>query len=211
MKTEAKQPRGYFKYTLAADCETSGMAFNSDDPSYNAATGEEYQAVSWGLVVVDTDTLKTVEELYVEIQHDPKYVWNDRAEKVHGLSREHLKKNGVTMEEAVEQIATLILKYWGPESPVCMLGHNVATFDLHFMRRTLRSQGIEVKFANRTVDTNSIGWATLQTYNSDDLFEQVGLVSRDPNNHNALVDAQNALQAVRRIRSIYNHVLESAK
>lgn len=203
-----KQPRGYFKYILAADCETSGMVFNADDPSFDPKNGTEYQAVSWGLIVADSTTLKPVDTLYVEIQHDPKYAWNDGAQKVHGMSREYLAKNGMPMEEAVEQIASLILKYWGPSSPVSMLGHNVMTFDLPFLRRTLRSQGIEVRFANRHVDTNSIGFTVLETHNSDDLFEAVGLVARDPHNHNALVDASNALETARRIRAIYNKMIE---
>jgi hypothetical protein len=205
-----KTPRGYFKYTLAGDCETTGIAIGCDDPTFNAKTGEKYQAVSWGLVVVETDTLKAVDELYVEIQWDKQYTWNAGAEKVHGMSKEYLRENGVPMKEAVEQIGSLILNYWGPDSPVCMLGHNVHTFDMPFMRATLRSQGIEVKFANRHVDTNSIGFAALNTYNSDDLFEMIGLPTRDPSKHNALVDAKNALQVVRSVRAIYDHAIKGA-
>ena len=205
---EAKQPRGYFKYILAADCETSGMVFNAADPSYDPKDGTEYQAVSWGLIVADTKTLKPVDQMYVEIQYDPKYAWSDGAQKVHGMSKEDLAKNGVPMEDAVEQIASLILKYWGPQSPVSMLGHNVMTFDLPFMRRTLHSQGLDVRFANRHVDTNSVGFTVLETHNSDDLFEAIGLPTRDPNNHNALVDAKNALETVRIIRAIYKKIIE---
>lgn len=202
-----KQPRGYFKYTLAVDCETSGVAIGCDDPSHNPTTGETYQALSWGLVVVETNTLKALDELYVEIQYDKQYTWNKGAERIHGMSKEYLRDNGVPMDEAVLQIGELILKYWGPDSPICLLGHNVATFDLQFFRRTMRSQGIEIRFANRHVDTNSIGFACLETYNSDDLFDVVGLPTRDPNKHNALVDAKNALQVVRSVRAIYNHAI----
>lgn len=202
-----KKPRGYFKYTLAVDCETTGIALGADNPAFNPATGEKYQAISWGLIVVDTSTLKSVEELYVEIQWDKKYNWSPQAERVHGMSKEYLRENGVPMEEAVLQIGSLILKYWGATGPICLLGHNVATFDLQFLRETLRTQGVEVRFANRHVDTNGIGFATLETYNSDDLFQLVGLPTRDPSKHNALVDAKNALHVVRTIRTIYNHVI----
>lgn len=202
-----KKPKGYFKYTLAADCETSGIALGCDNPTHNPKTGEKYQAVSWGLVVVETGTLKAVDELYVEIQWDKQYEWNTGAERVHGMSKEYLRENGVPMKEAVEQIGNLILKYWGPDSPICLLGHNVATFDLQFLRSTLRSQGLEIKFANRHVDTNAIGFATLETYNSDDLFEAIGLPVRDPKKHNALIDAKNALAVVRGVRAIYNRII----
>ena len=196
------KPKGYFDYFLSVDCETSGMAFNEDDPSINTKTGQVYQSVSWGLVVVDATTLKTVEELYIEIKWDGESEWDKRAEKVHGLSLAYLEENGMTSEEAVVAIAGLILKYWGPDVPVCLAGHNVQTFDMFFLKRLLRSQGIEIKFGNRHIDTNSIGFGVYQTYNSDDLFDVVGCAKRDK--HNALDDARNVVRAIRVTRSLAN-------
>lgn len=196
------KPKGYFDYFLSVDCETSGMAFNEDDPSINTKTGQVYQSVSWGLVVVDATTLKTVEELYIEIKWDGESEWDKRAEKVHGLSLAYLEENGMTSEEAVVAIAGLILKYWGPDVPVCLAGHNVQTFDMFFLKRLLRSQGIEIKFGNRHIDTNSIGFGVYQTYNSDDLFDVVGCAKRDK--HNALDDARNVVRVIRVTRSLAN-------
>lgn len=200
--TENKKPRGHFDYFLAIDCETSGMAFNEDDPSINTKTGQVYQSVSWGLVVVDATTLKTVEELYLEIKWDGESEWDKRAEKVHGLSLAYLEENGMTSEEAVVAIAGLILKYWGPDVSVCLAGHNVQTFDMFFLKRLLRAQGIEIKFGNRHIDTNSIGFGVYQTYNSDDLFDVVGCAKRDK--HNALDDARNVVRTIRVTRSLAN-------
>lgn len=202
------KPRGYFDYFLSVDCETSGMAFNEDDPSINTKTGQVYQSVSWGLVVVDATTLKTVEELYLEIKWDGESEWDKRAEKVHGLSLAYLEENGMTSEDAVVAIAGLILKYWGPDVPVCLAGHNVQTFDLWFLKRLLRSQGIEIKFGNRHIDTNSIGFGVYQTYNSDDLFDTVGCAKRDK--HNALDDARNVVRAIRVTRSLANECFGGA-
>lgn len=196
------KPRGYFDYFLAIDCETSGMAFNEDDPSINTKTGQIYQSVSWGLIVVDATTLKTVEELYLEIKWDGESEWDKKAEKVHGLSLAYLEEHGMTAEEAVVAIAGLILKYWGPDVPVCLAGHNVQTFDMPFLKRLLRSQGIEIKFGNRHIDTNSIGFGVYQTYNSDDLFEMVGCAKRAE--HNALDDARNVVRSIRVTRSLAN-------
>ena len=128
--TENKKPRGHFDYFLAIDCETSGMSFGTDDPSINTKTGQVYQSVSWGLIVVDATTLKTVEELYLEIKWDGESEWDKRAEKVHGLSLAHLEEHGMSTEDAVVAIAGLILKYWGPDTPLCLAGHNVMTFDM---------------------------------------------------------------------------------
>jgi DNA polymerase III epsilon subunit-like protein len=202
------KPRGHFDLILALDCETTGLAYGSDDPSYNAATNQSYQAISWGLIVVEAARMKTIEELYVEVQWDGKSEWMSSAEKVHGMSKEYLAKNGKTPEQAVELIANLVVDYWGPSSPICLLGHNVTTFDRYFLLRTMREQGIELKLGNRHIDTFSVGFGTFGTFNSDELFEAVGLPVRDPNKHNALVDAQNAVAAVRTTRAIFQHALE---
>lgn len=203
----SNKPRGYFDFILAADCETSGLFFNQDDPSFDSKTGEYCQSVSWGLVVADANTLKPVEELYLEIKWDKKSFWSPKAEAVHGLSKEYLDANGVESWEAVERIGNLILKYWGPKNSVRLLGHNVATFDLWFLKRLMRSEGIELSFGNRHVDTSSIGYATFGTYTSDELFEAVGFPPRDPTKHNALTDAKHALDTVRIVRSIFNSAL----
>lgn len=201
-----KKPRGYFNKLLIVDSETSGIAMGCDDPSFNPHTGEEYQSVAWGLIVADAQTLKVIEELYIEIKWDGVSKWEAAAQKVHGLTPQYLEKNGLTTEDAVLEIASLILRHWGPESAVSLAGHNVATFDLPFLRRLLRKCEIEVKFGNRHVDTNSVGFSTFVTYNSDDLFDAVGCAPRAE--HNALDDARNVLQALRVTRSVFQRCLD---
>ena len=200
-----KKAKGFFDKLLVVDCETSGMAFNADDPSFDPVTGATYQSVSWGMIVANAQTLKPIEELYVEIQWDGVSKWEARAQQVHGLTLEHLEANGLSTEDAVVEIAGLILRHWGPDSPVCLAGHNVATFDMYFLKRLLRSQGIEVRFGNRTVDTNSIGFCVYTTYTSDELFAQVGCPDRGA--HNAMEDARNVLQALRVTRALSNECI----
>lgn len=203
-----KKPRGYIEFALFVDVETTGIAYGSLDPSYNPTTGDTYQAVSVGLVVTDAATLSIVDELYVEIKWNGESKWSREAEAVHGLSLQYLEEHGVDEEEAVVQIASLILKYWGPESPVCLGGHNVATFDKFFLSRLLSKHGINLRYGSKTIDTNAIGFATFGTHNSDDLFAQVGLPDRDPAHHNALTDARNALTAVRTVRQLFTKYLD---
>lgn len=193
------KPRGYLTRLLALDCETSGLFFNADDPSFDPVSGQNYQAVSWGFIVVNADTLTPIEELYLEIKWDNKSLWSDKAEKIHGISKKHLDANGISRREAVEEIGNLILNHWGPDSPVCVLGHNPA-FDLAFLKRDLRTEGLEVKFGSKMIDTNSIGFAVYNTHNSDDLFETVGISTRAE--HNALDDARSALRVVQLTRQL---------
>lgn len=204
-----KNPRGYFEKVLAIDVETSGMFYDnqSDDPSHNAATGEDYQIVSIGLIVADVATFKPVEKLYLEIKWDGESLWSKKAEAVHGLSVDYLEENGVDQEEAVVEIANLIIKYWGPDVPLCLLGHNVATFDLKFLKRLFKKYGLEVRFGNRYIDTMSIGVATFGTFNSDDLFASAGFPERDPAKHNALDDAMMALQSARMVKELWQSLV----
>jgi len=198
-----RPPKGYFKYVLAIDCETTGLDWNDDDPS------KGHQAVSWGIIVADAETLIPIEELYVEIK------WNEfskaarvadtefstAASAIHGLTFEYLEANGVDEDEAVVQILELILKYWGPTQNVKCLGHNVHVFDVPFLKAMFRRYGIEVPFGSRHYDTNSIGWAMTGAFVSDAFFSCMGFTDRA--RHNALQDAHQALESTRRLRVIW--------
>jgi DNA polymerase III epsilon subunit-like protein len=197
-----KKPKGYYNRILAIDCETSGIFKGLDDPSYNPKTKQEYQSVAWGLVVANANTLKPIEELYIELKWNGSSLWDDKAESIHGLSKKYLEQHGIGEEEAVTKIVNLIIDHWGPNvSPINLLGHNVVSFDLPFFKRLMRKFDIELNFSHRHVDTNSVGFATFRTYNSDDLFNVIGMDLRG--NHNALVDAKHALEVVRRVRTLW--------
>lgn len=200
----AKDARGYFQFLLAIDCETSGMFYNNDDPSYDPKTGQTFQSVSWGLIVADGLSLEPIDSKYIEIKWNGESLWSQKAQEVHGLSLDYLEKNGLTEEEAVVEIGELILKYWGPDGNIRCLGHNVVTFDLWFLKRLTRKFDINLKFGSRHIDTCSIGFATVGAYNSDDLFETLGFGSRDQHRHNALDDARLALRSVQMIRKLWN-------
>jgi DNA polymerase III epsilon subunit-like protein len=207
MATIKGKPTGYFEKLLVMDAETTGLAFNSDDPSYDPRTCEEYQAVSWGLIVADSHTLNPIEELYVEVQWNGDSVWSPKAEAIHGLSKDYLLNNGVGEDEAVAQIANFVIKHWGPEVSIRALGHNVATFDIWFMKRMCRRHGIELKFGNRNIDTSTVGFVNYEVYTSDQLFELMGYDPRG--DHNALEDAHMSLASARMTRQAMQAALGS--
>lgn len=203
--TEEQKPRGYFTNVLAFDCETSGVAIGQLDPTHNPETGETYQMVSAGFIVADVATLQPIDQLYVEIKWNGESTWNDGAEKIHGLSKAHLEVNGLTEEEAVSEIGTFLMNHFGPDNCIHMLGHNVATFDRYFLFRLFEKFGIELQFGNRHIDTYSLGVTLLGAYNSDQLFDELGLGTRDA--HNALEDTQLTLEAAKRMQRIFRSVL----
>jgi len=199
------KPRGYFNNVLAFDCETTGLAMGSLDPTHDEATGNTYQMVSAGFIVADVKTLKPIDELYVEIQWNGESEWNMGAQKVHGLSKDYLKKNGQTEKEAVIAIGNFLMKHFGPDNCIHLLGHNVATFDRYFIARLFEKFGIDLKFGNRHIDTYSLGVTLLGAYTSDDLFEVLGLGERTI--HNALEDTRMTLAAARRLQVMFNSLL----
>lgn len=194
------KPKGSFTKFLTIDCETSGMEM---DPEKKVCDG--YQSIAWGVIVSDALTFKPIEELYVEIKWDGVSKWEWQAEKIHGLSKDYLEKHGLSEEDAVEKIAGLIYSHFEIEDPIVLAGQNVGRFDLPFFRKLLTSQGVDAKFAYRTLDTFSLGFGTIGAVNSDDLFEKLGIVRPTP--HNALEDARAALKSIRLINKIYRTCL----
>jgi len=199
----------HFKYILAIDCETTGLCFGVDHPTHNEKTGEKHQALSWGFIVCDSVTLEPIEKLYLEVK------WNDEsieqrvdnsnfgtyAEKIHGLSIEYLEEHGITEEDAVVELLNMLGKYWGPDTPICLLGHNVVTFDMWFLKQMTRNIGIELKFGNRHVDTFGLGKCTIGSFDSNELFEMLALPERDK--HNAMEDIEMTLESASRIKTIF--------
>lgn len=183
------------------------MAFSADDPTINVDTGDTYQAVAFGLIVVDMDNLKTVKELYLEIKMDPENTFTQSAFKVHGLSEAHLEEYGISSEEAAVEITNIIMDYWGPDKPINLIGQNVASFDIWFLKRLLRKYDLPIRFAHRHVDTSTLGFSVFGVYNSDDLFALIGWPERDPNEHNALDDARASLEVVRTVRELSTAIL----
>ena len=186
------------KYMLCFDSETSGTDF-STDPQLN------YQAVSWGLVVFETETFNIVDTLYVEVKFNAnKYKWSKEAEKVHGLTIDHLSKNGVSEETATEEILNFLMQYFDLDRPIDVVGHNV-WFDVKFLRGLLEQFGLMIKISQRYFDTSAIGTLLLGISRSDDLFDFLNLPERTE--HNSLEDALITVMAMRNLKLLLNHAL----
>lgn len=184
------------KFGLAIDWETSGYSL----PDYAA----KHQGLAFGAIIYDCATLESVEELYCEIQFDPKYTWEKAAEGIHGLTIEHLSK-GMTQEEAAAALANLVIKYIGTE-PVQALGHRVR-FDQAFTDQLLASLGIEFKWHPVIIDSCMLGSVLLETSRSEDIFMMLGLPERGK--HNALEDIQNTLASIQIMKTYFMQGLAS--
>ena len=203
-----------FKYALAVDFETTGVCMGQLNPVANTATGERHQAVSAGILVVDMDSLEIVDERYLEIK------WNEEskrqlvenpsfgkfAEKIHGLTIDHLEDNGIDEEEAVEEIANLVVEYWGLNTPISMMGHNVY-FDRDFLHDMFSRHKLPFRFSQRNIDSFSIGIVNWRAFCSDELFDTV--VGTKRTEHNALEDIKLTLEAIKTTRFLFERMLNN--
>ena len=186
------------KFALCIDWETTGSTFGGD-------SSIEHQGIAFGAVVFDTTTFEEVDSVYVEIQFDEsKYKWTEGAEKIHGLSREHLAEHGVGADEALAALLEMITKYWAPGSKILMAGHNVS-FDNDFTAQLFRDNGMLDLFKAHhvVIDTSGIAFVLIGEYKSDIVFKLLGGLD-DRGSHNALEDARATVAVLRNVRAIFD-------
>lgn len=199
------------KYGLMIDWETTGADFGKD-------SSVNYQGIAFGAIVFDLTTFEPIEELYRELHFDAsKYKWTDGAEKIHGLSREHLEANGVSREEALADLIEMMIKYWPagffategnePTSKILLAGHN-RSFDMDFTNQLFKDHGLQIHFHHVSLDTTQIAFTVSGMYKSDEVFDKFGGVNKR-DLHNALEDARATLTVLRTIRHIFNLGVEA--
>lgn len=191
--------RGSFNYLCVADVETSGLSYNTLDPS------DGYQIVSFGAIIVDAHTLEELDNLYLTCQWNGASTWSDGAEKVHGLSKEYLSEHGLPEDEFVATIAEWLYSYFPPdgdanERVVKFAGQNFRSFDHYFIKNLFDKYSLPLRAGSRFVDTSTLGYVIFGCYDSDELFKLLGFDSRS--SHNALDDARMSLEAIRVARQI---------
>jgi DNA polymerase III epsilon subunit-like protein len=197
------------KFGLCIDWETSGADFGKD-------SSVDHQGIAFGAIVFDLTTLQEVESLYREIKFDDtKYKWTEQAEKIHGLSREHLAEHGVDRETALADLIEMMIKYWPPgffatagnepDSKILLAGHNKG-FDMDFTAQLFRDNDMEIVFHHVGMDSTMIAFAVSGEYKSDIVFEIfAGVIKRE--RHDALQDSRAALTVMRNIREIFQNGL----
>jgi oligoribonuclease (3'-5' exoribonuclease) len=176
---------------LAIDWETTGYTL----PNY----AEKHQGISFGAIIFDVRTLEPVEEMYREVKFNDKYLWNDYAEKIHGITRPHLLKHGVSQEEAAIDLGNLVVKYIGT-GEVMLLGHRVH-FDRAFTSQLMKSIGIDFTYHPTTIDSCSMATVLMELSYSEDIFQTLGMPPRGK--HNSLEDIQYTLNSVKQMKNFF--------
>ena len=192
---------------VAMDCETSGINWKSGASECTESIAKGFQAVQWGFVISDTEHYKPIAELEVKIRWNGESKWDVKAEQVHGMSKEYLEKHGVDEEDAVMDIVEFFMEHLDITKPIFVLGHNVGTFDLPFLKDLLYRHGIQkIKFGQRCFDSFSLSMGTIKEHDSNMLFKKVGFADRA--DHNALDDAKMALGSFRLLNKAWTQMIE---
>ena len=211
MKQRGKQ-RGYFEHLFAVDSETTGLCFknysHNENVVSNPDSGEHHQALSWGIMIIDSETFEVKEKVYIPVKwnettkqqriKDPTF--GKRAEEIHGLTFDHLEEVGMEEKDAVIKIGQLVMKYFGTDNAIKLLGHNIL-FDMQFLRELFQRFGVNLKFGSRVFDSNSLSFGTVGAWNSDDLFSTMGFQHRE--SHNALQDIELTVEMFRITKALW--------
>jgi DNA polymerase III epsilon subunit-like protein len=181
---------------IAIDVETTGFSKGAD-------ITHNHQIVSIGLIIADAN-FKPLDKFYCEIKWNGTSHWDKNAERVHGLSKEYLEEHGDTEEDAVLKIAEFLLAHFEATDYLYFLGHNPRNFDIPFFLKLTNKYDVYFKLGHRTVDSFSVGFTTLGTMNSDELFSYF-YDTREK--HNALQDAEMSLGVCRKIKTLMSNIL----
>lgn len=188
-------------YGVCIDWETSG----SDYELKLKELKTRYQGISCGLVIFNTRTFDVIDTLYIELKFDKsKYLWSPEAEAIHGLSREYLEANGLSAEDAACEVAEFLLKYFGPNPKIMVMGHNV-DFDIGFTEQLLEPYDLMFHIHHVKLDTACASFILFTTYKSDHLFELTNDTGRQL--HNSLEDALLTVNACKVMRELAESAL----
>lgn len=199
------------KYSLWMDWETTGADFGKPYPEQ----AKIFQGIQLGLVIADNETFEEVDSLKLNIQFDEtKYEWQDAAEKIHGISQEFLRENGLSQEDAAVEVIQFIMKYFGQDviylledgephmkAKVAIGGHNLE-FDIAHLKHLLAQVGFGIADHHVRLNTATIGFVATNLYKSDDLFQFFGGEKRG--DHDALEDTRQALAVARGVKQLIN-------
>ena len=155
-----------------------------------------YDMVSIGIVAVAPDptgALQCGETLYIEIQPEGPRV-DPGAMKIHGLSLEHLKANGVTRRAAMLQVTEWVQARTRPKTRPVFVGHN-APFDWSFVAWCFAAEELPNVFGYKALDTKALATGALGLHwfdsGKETLHELLGMPPEDLTlKHRADYDAQ---------------------
>jgi ribonuclease T len=155
-----------------------------------------YDMLSVGVVPVTPSPgggFTTAPALYVEIQPTAPRV-DPGAMKVCGLDLDHLRRNGLSLEDALDRISAFVAEHTLPGSKPVFVGHN-APFDWSFVCYSYHATGRVNPFGYKALDTKALATGALRVHwfdsSKEELERRLNLPPQDPaRTHRADYDAE---------------------
>ncbi len=197
------------KKYLIASCETSGLNMNdvripTDCYKEEGKFSGKYVMVSVGLVVTD-EKFNKIDELYLEIDYDdyPHLIsWDKDAIAIHSLTPEHLRENGIPINEAIEDICSFLFTHFDT-NVIPLVGYNTGSFVYPFIYDLLKAYDLPFKFSTNMIDLSTLGIILLGAKNKKDVFTLFGVSKQ----RNALIDARNIAKCIHQITKMWDTIL----
>ena len=153
-----------------------------------------YDMISLGCVPVREGRPHTVEDatFYVEIQPTGPRI-DEGAMAVNGLDLEAIRRHGLPMAVALEQLSAFVHAHTVPGSKPVFVGHN-APFDWSFVAYSYHVEGLSNPFGYKALDTKALSVGVLDLHwldgNKERLAEVLSLPEVDASKvHRADYDA----------------------
>lgn len=180
---------------MAAGWRETRATYFSVDIECNGPVPGLYDMVSIGIVAVQPDAegaLQIGPSLYLELKPEAPRV-DPHAEKIHGLTLEHLHANGLPRRVVMEQIRDWVKAHTVAGTKPVFVGHN-APFDWSFVSWCYAAEELPNPFGYKALDTKALATGKLHLHWFDSskevLHERLGIVAEDMNlKHRADYDA----------------------
>ncbi|MEC7240463.1 MAG: 3'-5' exonuclease [Myxococcota bacterium] len=133
-----------------------------------------FDMISLGAVAVhenEDETLQLGDSFYVEIVPTAPQ-WDDGAEAIHGLSKAHLQRNGISRRAAMERLAAWVVSTTDEGTKPTFVGHN-APFDWSHVAWCFAAEGFSNPFGYKALCTKALATGVLGVHWLDSSKETI--------------------------------------
>lgn len=149
-------------YVIVADTETGGLPCKASKGKPAKLAFNDIALCEVAFVVVDTIGLQIVDEYNAILApYKEDLIYDPGAERVHGLTVNHLTQNGEEIQTVYENIKSILTKYSNGKRAggAILCGHNFQNFDIPFLENMFAFCGDNLSdYYTFVEDTMKMGW-----------------------------------------------------
>ena len=151
-----------------------------------------------GLIAVDKH-LAIKQTLTIPVKLNGRAHWGEAAAKVHKITEEAARKQGVELSEALNMVDDFLNENYD-ETPI-PVGFN-PNFDMKLIETAYEKKKRKHPFSHTVYDLNTVGKYLFNINSSRFLVPHLGIEVDEDKKHSALYDCELALKTLRRLERI---------